>query len=151
MDKEIVVRNAPGRSPYSGREFLVRVIEEGDRYGLGIKLVYDQKEPQIEFYDTKRADDPRFAPDGQFVTRYYAFQMAFHRHGTGLDLMGHEPAWKLDAGAMDKVIALAKEVTYGERAWQEAQAASRRRSGNVKRARKSKRSSRRSRRTKSRK
>jgi len=127
MGKEIVVRNAPGRSPFSGREFLVRVLENGDRYGLGNKLVYDQKEPQIEFFDTKYADDPRFAPDGQFVARYYAFTMAYHRPGTGLDLQGHEPAWKLDAQAMDKVIALAQKVTYGERAWEEEQSARRRR------------------------
>ena len=91
MGKEIVVRNAPGRSPYSGREFLVRVLEKGDRYGLGNKLVYDQKEPQIEFYDTKYADDPRFAPDGQFVQRYYAFTLADPRLGTGLDLWGTSP------------------------------------------------------------
>lgn len=127
MGKEIVVRNAPGRSPYSGREFLVRVLEKGDRYGLGNKLVYDQKEPQIEFYDTKYADDPRFAPDGQFVQRYYAFTLADPRLGTGLDLLGHESAWKLDAQAMDKVIALAQKVTYGERAWEEEPAARRRR------------------------
>ncbi len=127
MGKEIVVRNAPGRSPYSGREFLVRVLEKGDRYGLGNKLIYDQKEPQIEFYDTKYADDPRFAPDGQLVQRYYAFTLADPRLGTGLDLLGHESAWKLDAPAMDKVVALAQKVTYGERAWEEEQAARRRR------------------------
>jgi hypothetical protein len=125
--KEIVVRNAPGSRPSSGREFLVRVIEKGDRYGLGDKLVYDQKEPQIAFYDTKHAGDPRFGPHGQFVQQYYAFTMAYHHPGLGLDLLGHEPAWKLDAPAMDKVIDLAKKVTYGERAWQEEQDARRRR------------------------
>ncbi len=122
----IVVRNAPGRAPYSGREFLVRVIEKGDRYGAGDKLVYDQKEPQLAFYDTKHAGDPRFGPHGQFVQQYYAFTMAYHRPGTGLDLLGPEPAWKLDAPAMEKVIDLAKKVTYGERAWQEVQVARRR-------------------------
>jgi hypothetical protein len=123
MGEEIVIRNgSQSRTPYAGREFLVRVVDRGDHYGRDKALVHEEKEPFIEFYDRKYAGKPSFDPEGQFVTRYHAFVLANHGSDTGLDLMGHEPAWKIDPPAMQKVVVLARRVTYGERGWREGRA-----------------------------
>jgi hypothetical protein len=100
----LVVTNANGRS------FLVRVVAKGDRYGLHDCLLHDKADPLIEFYDLTYKDQKTFGPRGQFVTRYYARTIAAHERGTGLDLMGNEPNWKLDAPALAPVLDLARAI-----------------------------------------
>jgi len=108
MSSEIVVRNAEGHLPSSGRSFLVRVVENGERYGLNDKLVHVDREPLLEFYDQKYAGDPRFGDRGQFVSRYYAHTLA--GGCSGLDLDFGVAAWKVDAAAMVAVRKLALAV-----------------------------------------
>lgn len=126
----VIVQNPPGfitHEERSGREttkaagkrFLVTVLRRGDHWGLGDKLIYDQDEPQIEVWDLSWAGKSGFDDRGQFVSRYYAFTVAEMPLGRGIDLVGYEPAWKIDGHAWGSVIALAKSVTYGEKAWQE--------------------------------
>ena len=117
MSKEIVVCNAEGPLPSSGRSFLVRVVEKGERHGMNDKLVHGDREPLLEFYDQKYAGDARFGDRGQFVSRYYAYALA--GGCSGLDLDCGIAAWKVDAAAMVAVRKLALAVTYGERAWKE--------------------------------
>lgn len=88
-----------------GQPWTIRIVEEGDKYGLDDCLTYDSKEPVIEFYD---ADHPHSADVassvilGQFVSRYYISTIADGGTG-GLDLMGYEPKWKITSLMMSNV------------------------------------------------
>lgn len=103
----MVVRNT------NGREFLVRVVRKGDRYGLDDCLTHDKPEPLIEFYDLKYAGT-KFGERGQFVSRYYASTIAKHVPGVGLDLHMGVDGWKVDGPAMVAVINLARETMKGQ-------------------------------------
>ena len=105
-----------------GRAFNVRVVRPGDRYGRNDFLVHDKDESLVEFWDATYEHDPRFTPGlGQFVNRYFLGTLTgeddySHRPRglCGLDLCGHEPAWKLTAGNVeDAVAAAAAEVARG--------------------------------------
>ena len=104
-------------SKAAGRRSLVTVLRKGDRYGLDDKLVYDNDEPQIEVWDLTYANQKSFDDRGQFVSRYYAFSIAQHQKGVGIDLVGYEPAWKIDGTVWGSGVSLARQVTRGEAAW----------------------------------
>lgn len=97
----ITATNATGKV-----RFLARILRKGDRYGLDDVLTWDEDREGVEFYDA-RYDHTRF---GQFVSRYYVHTIQQgapgHHHTvaeTGLDLMGYEPAWKIDGQTMHYV------------------------------------------------
>ncbi len=97
-----------------GRTFLVRVVREGERYGLDDCIVYNkdtdstfyENDPLIEFYDLS-VDLRKFGPRGQFVSRYHASQLA-KDSPYGLDLHGGVPEWKIDALTLQPVRLLAR-------------------------------------------
>ena len=111
-----------------GRNFNVRIVREGDRYGRDDCLVYDPSDREfnkddvlVEFYDATYT--AKFGERGQFVSRYYATTLLGtdefgdgmeEEMGVGLDLMGYEPAWKIDADAMDIVRLWVHNQTEGE-------------------------------------
>lgn len=105
-DHVAVITNA------TGRRFLVRILCAGDRYGADDCLTWadgsplspssDKNRPGVEFYDYTYANEKTFGPRGQFVSRYYV-DTILKTQGTGLDLMGYEPVWKIDAAAMHVV------------------------------------------------
>lgn len=106
-------------SKAAGRRFLVIVLREGDRYGRDDVLTWDSVDPGIEVYDLTWAGKKGFDEKGQFVSRYYAHTIAETRKGVGIDLVGHEPAWKIDGTAWGSAVSLAKSVTAGEAAWRD--------------------------------
>jgi hypothetical protein len=57
-------------------------------------------EDLVEFYD--RSHD--FTPDGQFITCYYASTLLGRPTGSGLDLMGYVPDWKIDGRTLQLVL-----------------------------------------------
>jgi hypothetical protein len=81
-----------------GVEFAVRIVDPGEKYGRGFGLTNNEDDPLVEFYDT----DYDFDVYGQFVSRYSMSTLLSHR--AGLDLLGHEPKWKIDAGTMKHII-----------------------------------------------
>ena len=94
----------------NGRPFTVRIVREGDRYGRGDCLIHDEDEAMVEFYDATYANNGRFGPHGQFVSRYYISTLLESPHrGRGLGLCGHEPAWTIDAGTMETVYEFISE------------------------------------------
>jgi hypothetical protein len=99
----MIVRNS------SGREFYVRVVFEGERYGLNDCLTHDKADPLIEFYDRAHVGGD-FGPRGQFVSRYYASTLAEHEPGVGLALNGGIPVWSVDGVALAPVVATAKSL-----------------------------------------
>lgn len=99
----MIVKNA------NGREFFVRTVMKGDRYGLDDKLVHEKDEPMIEFYDWKYANQKTFGPRGQFVSRYGLSTLRKMGSG-GICLDGGIPEWSVDAGAMRAVHDLVKRL-----------------------------------------
>lgn len=110
-----------------GRNFNVRIVRIGERYGLDDCLTHGKEKdddgddaPMVEFYDATHEGD-KFGPRGQFVSRYCIKTLLGldnwsrgNPRNTGLDLMGYEPAWKIDAKAMNIVRAWLDNRTEGE-------------------------------------
>jgi len=92
-----------------GRAFNVRLVREGDRYGLNDCLVHDKDDPMVEFWDAIYEHDPRFTPGlGQFTARYYLSTLTERRSSHALALCGHEPVWTVTGGnVMDAITAIA--------------------------------------------
>jgi len=115
-----------------GRNFNVRIVRVGDRYGRDDCLTHGAEKnddpdegPLVEFYDAEHESNPKFTDfmgRGQFVSRYYIttilgkdrFARAGGEKNTGLDLMGYEPVWKIDAKAMNLVRDWLDNQTEGE-------------------------------------
>lgn len=72
-------------------EFNMRIVENGENYGLNNKLIHNKEEPLVEFYDT-RFDITSL---GQFVTRY-GYNTLLESKNNGLDLCGGNNDWKLN-------------------------------------------------------
>ncbi len=105
-----------------GQPWTILILEQGDAYGLDDCLTHDKDEPTVEFYDADNEhtiDKPSGIMLGQFVSRYYISTIADGGSG-GLDLMGYEPKWKMNALVMDSVrsylmaFAAANEWTWEE-------------------------------------
>jgi hypothetical protein len=97
------VRNAgegPTRGTAEGRTFNV-VIEPPSRESHPDFA----REVLVSFHDAEHMASGEFGPLGQSVSSYYGSSLLGGRDGTGLDLMGYEPAWKLDGPAFDVVRA----------------------------------------------
>lgn len=93
-----------------GRTFAVRIVRQGDRYGLGMQLVHDEPFSLVEFYDYNQAGHAAWCKAGwgeygQFVSRYRAKDMLTRTPGTGLALHLGAPEWSLDGAAMGEVTA----------------------------------------------
>lgn len=113
------VTNKPGPAAHAGRRFTAKIVDTGDRYGRN-KCLTNDGDPMIEFYDATYADDPRFDPKGQFVSRYY-IRTILERDGFGLDLDGGIDVWTIDAEAMTEVRAwLADQPAAQRPTWREA-------------------------------
>ena len=89
------------------RSFNVRLVEQGDKYGLNLSLTHDEAEPLVEFYDASYDFDKDESGKvlGQFVSRYYMSTLAGEYNGTfGLCLDGGSAdEWSVDANSMNLV------------------------------------------------
>lgn len=119
-----------------GVDWYVRIIETGERYGAPVRVEVGGDTIQLDdhaavwgrerwndgsvanlndkagviFYDFEYANCGDFGPMGQQVSSYYIDTILEPPHG-GLDLMGYEPKWKIDAATMDKVRTFLKAFT----------------------------------------
>lgn len=85
------------------RPWNVRLVRQGDSYGLDHCLTHDEPDPMVEFYDGKQ--DPKvFGPLGQFVSRYYASTLRERPVDYALCLHGGVPAWVVGQEEMVKVM-----------------------------------------------
>jgi len=105
----------------NGRQFFVRIVFQGEHYGLGDRLTHGEKDPLVEFYDFTHAtpgpavrplgeDSNRFGARGQFVSRYNASTLAEFDARTALNLHGGEPVWTVDAEALRPVLLTARAL-----------------------------------------
>jgi hypothetical protein len=97
----------------AGRTFNVRLVRQGDRYGLGDALTHDDADPLVEFWDATHEHDPRFTPGlGQFVSRYYLRTLTTRPPGQGLALVGHVAAWSVTAANVTDAIAAVNHLRH---------------------------------------
>ena len=105
-----------------GQPWTIRIIDKGDKYGLDDCLTHENEEPTVEFYDADNPhtiDEPSGTILGQFVSRYYISTIADGGQG-GLNLMGYEPKWTINALCMDNVRAyLEAFAKENEWTWEE--------------------------------
>jgi hypothetical protein len=86
-----------------GRPWVVRLVFNGDKYGLDFKLTHKEEDPLVEFYDA-RYEHTNY---GQFVSRYYASTLLngeLRQPGLGLNLDGGVPEWKITSNGILRVL-----------------------------------------------
>lgn len=77
----------------------VRIVEQGDKWGLNDSLTHDRPDPLVEFYDTRYEHTDR----GQFVNRYNLSTILKSSGGVNLD--PDVPDWTVYEDCMDRVRA----------------------------------------------
>lgn len=73
----------------------VRLVRQGERYGLYYSLNNDSENTLVEFYDMN-IDKDSF-PIGQFVSRYYLSTLVDASGRNGLSLVGDSDTWKINS------------------------------------------------------
>ncbi len=87
--------------------FNIRVVRQGDSYGLNDCLIHEGVTPLLEFYDRDYLG-PDFTPLGQFVSRYRIDTLL--DHSGGLALSGSVPKWRISSSEMDSIREALKAV-----------------------------------------
>jgi len=92
----------------NGVPFNVRLVCEGDRYGLNGTLIHSEclNGPMVEFYDARYMNGD---PAGQFVARYYlrtllASQDKIEGELFGLCLDSAIEAWQIDGATLTAIL-----------------------------------------------
>ncbi len=94
------------------RQFTARIIRQGDVYGSRFRLIQDEFEPKIEFYDASESIEA-FGSFGQFVGRYYVSSLLTHciRYPeTDLCLQGGVPAWVVPGKSVERALDWAEKT-----------------------------------------
>jgi hypothetical protein len=84
----------------TSQTWAVRLVQQGDSYGLKDQLVHDRPAPLVEFYDTRHPHTPL----GQFVAAYSLPTLLAHG-AQGLNLDGGVPEWRVSTAAMHELMA----------------------------------------------
>ena len=84
------------------KSWMVRIVKQGDKYGLNNCLTHDKPVSLVEFYDTSKGE--------QFVSRYYVETFMDISDGAGLMLYSGCPAWSLDRESVDSVKEWLKSI-----------------------------------------
>ena len=87
----------------SNQGWIVRIIRDGDKYGLNHCLTVNKNETLVEFYDT-RYEHTDF---GQFVSRYYV-ETLLARPSGGIDLDAGIASWKIYSDCYARITAWLK-------------------------------------------
>lgn len=81
----------------SSMTWAVRIVEQGDKYGLNSCLTHNQDEPLVEFYDTRY----EHTDYGQFVSRYYLRTILGHKGW--VDLNCGVSDWTVGEGCVSRI------------------------------------------------
>jgi len=92
--------------------FNVRVVMQGDKYGLNDCLTHNDPRPLVEFYDSRWRDAPQWKQRGQFVSSYYFETLnqreSLHDCDAGLCLWGGVPEWRLTGAEFAEAMKYAR-------------------------------------------
>jgi hypothetical protein len=91
--------------------FSVRILFEGQSYGLDNCLTHKGDVPLIEFYDNAQ-DKTKFGELGQFISRYSLLTIKDIPEGRSLALMGGTPDWNVSGEEMKYIVASVKDIAY---------------------------------------
>jgi hypothetical protein len=97
-----------------GKPFTVRIVEQGDQYGLNDELTHDAVDPLVEFYDLSYAGET-FDGRGQFVSRYYLSTIlisAMEEPCKGILLEGSHPQWFVGGENVKEVARVGISVSF---------------------------------------
>lgn len=107
-----------------GRNFNVRIIHIGERYGRGDCLTHGSQKwdtpnspPLVCFYDATYIQPENNWEYGQPIGNYYTITLLDGQESiseSGLDLHGGVDAWKIDGKAMSLVIDYIKKETLDD-------------------------------------
>lgn len=86
----------------TNKSWMVRIVKQGDKYGLNNCLTHFQSASMVEFYDTSNGE--------QFVSRYYVETFLGIEDGVSLMLDGGSPQWNLDGESVGSVKEWIKKV-----------------------------------------
>ena len=85
--------------------FNVRIVFQGEGYGVNDVIIHDSETPLVEFYDNRYT---KINSRGQFVSRYYASTLLESRNrDSGLNLDGGVAEWTVSA---EEMIAVRKYI-----------------------------------------
>lgn len=87
------------------RTWAIRLVEQGDWYGLADQLPHTDVDPLVEFYDTRYPHTDL----GQFVARYSSSSLLQRQQWPGLCLHGGVPDWTVSDDAMTQVMDWLRE------------------------------------------
>jgi hypothetical protein len=90
----------------NGIPFRVRIIEQGDKFGLNDCLVNRNSVPIVQFFDRRF----NFSENGQFISSYYISTLINDNKKNGLCLQGGVPDWTISAASMTLVVSWLKEI-----------------------------------------
>jgi hypothetical protein len=91
-----------------GRVFALRVVNQGDAWGVNGRSTHVEAAPMVEFYDTTYAGDidDTFSGDlGHFVSRYYLSTLMDTDPTRNLSLDGGIPVWTVTADSLAQALA----------------------------------------------
>lgn len=83
----------------NGIPFNIKLVSQGEKYGLNNKLIHDKEDPLVEFYDARYPHTEL----GQFVTRYSLNTLTEGDKKGGLNLQGGVSDWYMSEEAMNQV------------------------------------------------
>ena len=98
----------------AGRVFNVRLVRQGEAYGLDDCLTHDKADPLVEWYDATYEGVHGVGPWGQFVASYCystltgqdGWSRNDYRNGSrGLSLDGGEPLWRVSGANVREALA----------------------------------------------
>lgn len=95
-------------NPYvaaNGVPFNVRIVKQGDKYGLRDQLTHDKPRTMLEFYDATHPEyDETGNNRGQFVSRYYWSTINKENIKYDLDLNGGVESWTVDRKTLKTIL-----------------------------------------------
>lgn len=92
--------------PDNAKAWMVRVVRQGQAFGLLDRLVHTHTDPLVEFFDPEVPNAPSMQP-GWFISRYYASTLTQVRGGLCLDT----PPYR---GVSDAFMAKLQVWLFGE-------------------------------------
>ena len=110
VDQDRMLNDGSGHMAWN-----VRLVQQGQRYGLNDCLVHDDARPLIEFFDPRFTE--LFGEPGQFVSRYYVqtLQKDLARLDRGLLLDTGSDEWVLSRSALLTAVQWAENTLGKER------------------------------------
>lgn len=92
------------QDPVNQQMWEIRIIRQGEAYGLNDKLTHDSALPLVEFFSYEKGKEDKYF----FVSRYYV-ETLLNSNAHGIQLDGRAPAFTLHEQAYADVLTWLRE------------------------------------------